>query len=92
VHHNVQRDHPVNNILGDIKKGVITRSCVTNFCEHYSFVSSFEPFTVEDALSDSDWVMAMQEELNNYKCNEVWSLVERPRQNVVGNKWVFLNK
>jgi hypothetical protein len=36
--------------------------------------------------------MAMQEKLNNYKCNEVWSLAERPRQNVVGNKWVFLNK
>jgi hypothetical protein len=31
----------------------------------------------------------MQEELNNFKCDEVWSLVERPRQNVVGIKWVF---
>jgi hypothetical protein len=30
---NVQRDHPVDNILGDIKKGVITRSQVANFCE-----------------------------------------------------------
>jgi hypothetical protein len=34
----------------------------------------------------------MQEELNNFKCNEVWSLVERPKQNVVGTKWVFCNK
>jgi hypothetical protein len=33
----------------------------------------------------------MQEELNNFKRNEVWSLVERPRQNVVGTKWVFCN-
>jgi hypothetical protein len=33
-------------------------------CEHYSFVSSFEPFKVEDALRDPDWVVAMQEELN----------------------------
>jgi hypothetical protein len=78
VHQNVQRDHPVNNILGDIKKGVTTRSRVANFCEHYSFVSSFEPFKVEDVLRDPDWVVAMQEELNNFKCNEVWSLVERP--------------
>jgi hypothetical protein len=51
---NVQRDHPVDNILGDIEKGVTTRSCVANFCEHYSFVSSFEPFKVEDALRDPD--------------------------------------
>jgi hypothetical protein len=34
----------------------------------------------------------MQEELNNFKHNEVWSLVERPRQNVVATKWVFHNK
>jgi hypothetical protein len=92
VHHNGQRDHPVDNILGDIEKGVTTISRVTNFCEHYSFVSSFEPFKVEDALCDPDWVVAMQEELNNFKRNEVWSLLERPKQNVVGTKWVFRNK
>jgi hypothetical protein len=34
----------------------------------------------------------MQEELNNLKCNEVWSLVERLKQNVVGTNWVFRNK
>jgi hypothetical protein len=36
--------------------------------------------------------MAMQEELNNFKRNEVWHLVPRPNQNVVGTKWVFHNK
>jgi cobalamin biosynthesis protein CobT len=54
VRHNVQRDHPVDNILSDIKKWITTRSCITNFCEYYSFVSSFEPFKVEDALCDID--------------------------------------
>jgi hypothetical protein len=34
----------------------------------------------------------MQEELNNFKRNEVWSLVERPKQNIIGTKWVFCNK
>jgi hypothetical protein len=34
----------------------------------------------------------MQKELNNFKQNEVWSLVERPKQNIVGIKWVFHNK
>jgi hypothetical protein len=37
-------------------------------------------------------VLAMQEELNNFKRNEVLSLVPRPKQNVVGTKWVFRNK
>jgi hypothetical protein len=34
----------------------------------------------------------MQEELNNFKRNEVLSLVPRSKQNVVGTKWVFRNK
>jgi hypothetical protein len=37
-------------------------------------------------------VLAMQGELNNFKRNEVWSLVPRPKKNVVGTKWVFRNK
>jgi hypothetical protein len=86
VRQTVQCDHPVNNILGAIEKGVTTRSHVATFCEHYSFVSSFEPFKVEDALRDVDWVVAMQDELNNSKRNKVWSLVERPKKNVVGIK------
>jgi hypothetical protein len=92
VHQAIQRDHPVNSILGDIRKRVTTRSRVAHFYEHYSFVSSIEPYRVEDALRDSYWVMAMQEELNNFTRNEVWHLVPRPNQNVIGTKWVFRNK
>jgi hypothetical protein len=76
----------VDNILADIKKGVTTRSHVANFCQHYSFVSSMKPFKVEDALHDPDWMVDTQEELNNLKRNQVWSLVERPKQNVVCTK------
>jgi transposase InsO family protein len=50
----IQRDHPVDQILGDISKGVTTRSRLVNFCEHYFFVSSIEPFRVEEALLDPD--------------------------------------
>jgi hypothetical protein len=86
VHQAIQRDHPVNSILGDIHKGVTTRSRVAHFCEHYSFMSSIEPYRIEDALRDSDWVLAMQEELNNFTRNGVWHLVPHPNQNVVGTK------
>jgi hypothetical protein len=86
VHQAIQRDHPVNSILGDIHKGVTTRSRVAHFCEHYSFVSSIKPYRVEDALRDLDWVLAMHEELNNFTRNEVWNLVPRPNQNIVGTK------
>jgi hypothetical protein len=47
---------------------------------------------VEQALEDPDWIIAVEEELNNFKRNEVWELVPRPKQNVIGTKWVFRNK
>jgi hypothetical protein len=47
---------------------------------------------VEQSLEDPDWITAMEEELNNFKRNEVWELVPRPKQNVIGTKWVFRNK
>jgi hypothetical protein len=34
----------------------------------------------------------MQEVLNNFKDNEIWSLIEIPKQNVIGSKWVLCNK
>jgi hypothetical protein len=71
VHQAIQRDHPANSILGDINKGVTTRSRVAHFCEHYSFVSSIETYRIEDALRDPDWMVAMQEEFNNFTRNEV---------------------
>jgi hypothetical protein len=34
-------------------------------------MSSIEPFRIKDALRELDWVVAMQEQLNNFKRNEV---------------------
>jgi vacuolar-type H+-ATPase catalytic subunit A/Vma1 len=56
------------------------------------FVSSLELLKVEQALGDPDWVMAIQEEIKNFKRNQVWTLVERPNTNIIGTKWVFHNK
>jgi hypothetical protein len=89
VHQSVQQGHPVDDILGSIQRGVTTCSHLSTFCVYYSFVSSLEPLKVDEALDDTDWVIAMQEELNNFTRNEVWELVERPKQNMIGTKWVF---
>jgi hypothetical protein len=34
----------------------------------------------------------MQEELNNFKRNEISTLVEGPKLNIIGTNWVFRNK
>jgi hypothetical protein len=68
---NIARDHPLDSIIGDIQRGVQTRSRLASFCTHSSFVSMEEPKDIDKALRDSDWVNAMHEELNNFKRNEV---------------------
>jgi hypothetical protein len=90
---NVTRDHPLDSIIGDISRGVQTRSRLASFCEHFSFVSSIETKKIDEALKDVDWVNAMHEELNNFTRNQVCELVERPKgHNVIGNRWVFRDK
>ena len=68
--------------------GSSASSCLANFCEHYSFISSIEPMKVEEALEDLDWINAMHEELHNFERNQVWTLVEKPveKHNVIGTK------
>ena len=52
-----------------------------------------EPTTVDEALSDDGWIIAMQEELNQFQRNDVWDLVPKPQnKNIIGTKWVFRNK
>jgi hypothetical protein len=57
------------------------------------FVTLFEPRDIGHTLSDSSWVNAMHEELENFERNQVYTLVDPPRDvNVIGTKWVFKNK
>jgi hypothetical protein len=80
---NVARDHPLDSIIVDISRGVQTRSRLALFCEHFLFVSSIESKKIDEALKDVDWVNAMHEELNNFKRNQVWELIERPKDHNV---------
>ena len=60
-HGRISKDHPIGQIIGSPSKGVRTRSKHASFCEYYSFVSCIEPTSIEEALEDSYWVIAMQE-------------------------------
>ena len=85
-------DHPPTAIIGDPSKRV-TRAQHGESALFCCFLSEQEPQTIEEALKDSNWIVAMQEELNQFTRNEVWDLVDRPRhQGVIGTKWVFKNK
>ncbi|KAK1617707.1 hypothetical protein QYE76_023224, partial [Lolium multiflorum] len=88
------RGHTHDKVLGDVRAKVSTRRQLANFSNHHAYISVVEPKKVFEALEDSDWVDAMHEELNNFKRNKVWTLVEKPKEcrNVIGTKWIFKNK
>ena len=89
------KDHPPNQIIGDISKGVQTRSSsdLEKRCMFTAFMSLTEPKKINEALLDHDWVTAMQEELAEFGRNKVWKLVPIPKgHTIIGTRWVFRNK
>ena len=70
-----------------------TRRATQDECLYSSFLSQEEPKRVEEALLDPDWILAMQEELNQFERNKVWKLVPKPKnKSSIDTKWVFRNK
>ncbi|GJT51213.1 ribonuclease H-like domain-containing protein [Tanacetum coccineum] len=109
----IHKDHPIENVIGDVKTSVQTRRMTKptseqgflsavyeqkthdtlNTCLYACFLSQIEPTSIAKALSDSSWVEAMQEELLQFKLQQVWILVDLPiGKRAIGTKWVFRNK
>ncbi|GJR32403.1 putative ribonuclease H-like domain-containing protein [Tanacetum coccineum] len=88
----IHKDHPIDNVIGEVKSTVQTRR-MTKPTSEQGFFSDIEPTSIAKALSDSSWVEAMQEELLQFKLQQVWILVDLPSgKRAIGTKWVFRNK
>nr|GEZ36760.1 hypothetical protein [Tanacetum cinerariifolium] len=64
------KDHPLDNIISQLSKPVSTRLQLYEqalFCYYDAFLTSVEPKTYKDALTQSCWIEAMQEELNEFE-------------------------
>jgi hypothetical protein len=92
----IQKNHPEEQIIGDINSGIGTRNRrleSTSTHEQVSLLSLIEPKNIEEAIKDEYWMKAMKEEINQIEKNKTWELVPRPlNENVIGDKWVFRNK
>ena len=90
----IQHCHPPQTIISDIDQRVTrSRSYHISHFAHTAFVASFEPRDVGHTLSNSDWVNAIHEKLENFERNQVWVLVPPPLDcHPIGTKWVFKNK
>ncbi|GJT40855.1 retrovirus-related pol polyprotein from transposon TNT 1-94 [Tanacetum coccineum] len=87
------KDHPLENIIGELARPVSTRLQLHEqalFCYYDAFLTAVEPKTYKDALTQSCWIEAMQEELNEFERLEVWELVPRPdKVMVIALKWIY---
>jgi hypothetical protein len=85
----IQKAHSPQQIIGNLNERVTwsSRSAHLSYFTNTLFVALFEPYDVGHTLSDSSWVNAMHEELEYFARNQVWTLVEPPRDvNVIGTK------
>jgi hypothetical protein len=76
----IQKVHPPQQIIGNLNERVThsLRSAHLSCFSNTLFVALFEPRDVGHAISDLSWVNAMHEELENFKRNQVWTLVDPP--------------
>nr|GEY68311.1 hypothetical protein [Tanacetum cinerariifolium] len=62
----------------------------TFFCYYDALLTSVEPKTYKDALTQSCWIEAMLEELNEFERLEVWELIPQPNKVIVITlKWIY---
>ncbi|GJR92858.1 putative ribonuclease H-like domain-containing protein [Tanacetum coccineum] len=72
------KDHLLQNIIGDPSRLFSIRLQLHEqalLCYYDAFLISVEPKTYKDALTQSCWIEAMQEEIHEFERLEVWELV-----------------
>ncbi|GKB96843.1 retrovirus-related pol polyprotein from transposon TNT 1-94 [Tanacetum coccineum] len=88
------------NIINEPLAGITTRSRIresdaasASECLCVNFLSEIEPKKLIEALEEEGWIIAMQEELNQFERNKVWTLVPKPYgKTIIGTKWIWKNK
>lgn len=59
----------------------------------FKITNLFVPRNIQEALNDSNWKLAVMEEMNALKQSGTWDIVDLPEdKKAVGCKWVFTIK
>nr|GEW85572.1 retrovirus-related Pol polyprotein from transposon TNT 1-94 [Tanacetum cinerariifolium] len=75
------KDHPLKKVRGNPSKQVQTRRQLEKDPEMCMFaltVSTAESQIITEAMADSAWIEAMQEELYQFDRLQVWKLIDKP--------------
>ncbi|GJW27487.1 retrovirus-related pol polyprotein from transposon TNT 1-94, partial [Tanacetum coccineum] len=85
------RDHPLEQVRGTPTMPVQTRrqlSIDPKMCMFALMVSIVEPKNIKEAMADSAWIEAMQDELHQFDRLKVWELVDKPfGKMIIKLKW-----
>nr|XP_009795078.1 PREDICTED: uncharacterized protein LOC104241824 [Nicotiana sylvestris] len=85
-------EYPQKFIIGDPSEGMKTKRALKKKA-NVALISQIEPNKIEETLKDSNWMQAMQEELDQFDKNQIWKLIHKPESvSVIGTKWIFRNK
>ncbi|GJV42620.1 retrovirus-related pol polyprotein from transposon TNT 1-94 [Tanacetum coccineum] len=94
--HRWTKNHPLEQVIGNPSQSIRTRRQLETDGEMCMFaltVSQTEPKNIKEAMADSAWIEAMQEEIHQFDRLDVWELVDRPLcKNVINMKWIWKNK
>ncbi|GJU04544.1 retrovirus-related pol polyprotein from transposon TNT 1-94 [Tanacetum coccineum] len=91
-----ETDHPLEQVRGNPTMPVQTRRQLATDPEMCMFaltVSIVEPKNIKEAMADSAWIEAMQDELHQFDRLKVWELVDKPfGKMIIKLKWLWKNK
>ncbi|GJV96365.1 putative ribonuclease H-like domain-containing protein [Tanacetum coccineum] len=75
--HRWTKDHPLEQVIGNPSQSIRTRRQLETYgemCMLALTVSQTEPKNIEEAMADSAWIEAMQEELHQFDRLDIWEL------------------
>ncbi|GJV41263.1 retrovirus-related pol polyprotein from transposon TNT 1-94 [Tanacetum coccineum] len=88
---------PVQEVVESSSRNIVQtrRQLATDpeMCMFARTVSTAKPRNIKEAMADSAWIEAMQEELHQFERLQVWELIDKPfGKNVTKLKWLWKNK
>ncbi|GJZ75524.1 putative ribonuclease H-like domain-containing protein [Tanacetum coccineum] len=87
----IHKDHSLDHVIGDVQSGVQTRRMTKTIFEQ-GIIRRAQKRLIQ-ALKDPSWIEAIQEELLQFKLQQVWALIDLPHgKRAIGTKWVYRNK
>nr|GEZ25878.1 hypothetical protein [Tanacetum cinerariifolium] len=90
------KDYPLEQVRGNPSRPVQTRRQLATdpkMCMYALTVSTAEPKNIKEAMADSAWIEAMQEELHQFDRLQVWEFVDKPfGKSIIRLKCLWKNK